>query len=288
MTGQPRTKKRYAVIDADSIAYAAASVAQDEIRWSPDEEPMTASNPAVVRTAAIALADKWIKMAGAKTSILVLSDRSRPRSTFRYRFYPKYKTGRSEATRPELLDYARSVLMGSYDTLTHPGLEADDAIGLWMTGVAGEDSVSVSIDKDMLTLPGYHINPRTGKVHVQSKLDADKAWATQTIIGDKVDGYPGIPNSGPAAARKILGGALDREAMFAAIVDLAEDRHRRAAQVAKFLGSTPLDFALEQARLAHILQDGEYKDEGQGPRVKLWQPDGNGEWIHAYPPDDHV
>lgn len=270
-----------AILDGDIIAYQAASVAMQQIDWDGDGNSSLYHNKGTAQQAVMGTTDRWIKTAGTKQAVVALSDRSRPQGTFRYRISHTYKTGRSEAARPELLDYARGLLMANYDTIEWSGLEADDVIGILMTGDKGDQHIAVSLDKDMFTLPGTHVHPVTGITTQQDKLSADLYWATQTITGDVVDGYPGIPGAGAVAAKKWLDGRNNRSDMFEAILQLASKQHSRPKQKAKFLGTDYASFAIEQARLAHILQDGDYKG-GDDPQVRLWQPNNNGRWINAY------
>jgi hypothetical protein len=86
------------------------------------------------------------------------------------------------------------------------GLEADDLLGIAGTDLARwGQSVIVSIDKDLETVPAFVFNPSKDRRPRQvSMAQADYRWMTQTLTGDSCDGYPGCPKIGPVKATKIF------------------------------------------------------------------------------------
>jgi len=180
---------------------------------------------------------------------------SDPDDNWRFRVLPTYKASRNKpkpAGYFELREYARE----TYKARMVPTLEGDDVLGIWATGkgIKGE-KIIVSIDKDMKTLPGMWwdpLHPERG-IREFSRAEADRFHLLQTLMGDAVDEYKGIPGVGPKKAEKIL----DEECSWAAVVRAYESK-----------GLTEED-ALQQARVAHILRVG-----GFSPRkgVSLWRP----------------
>jgi hypothetical protein len=65
-----------------------------------------------------------------------------------------YKGNRAGSVPPKHLSAIRSHLVTKWNAVLSAGEEADDLIGIAMT--AEPDSVSCSIDKDLLQLPGRH------------------------------------------------------------------------------------------------------------------------------------
>lgn len=178
---------------------------------------------------------------------------------YRREIFPEYKLNRAE--RPELplipilKEYATSV----YGTTEEKGLEADDVLSIWATSkeaFGGRRKVLVSIDKDMLTIPGANIynpdHPDRGIV-TPTREEADRFHLHQTLTGDSVDNYKGCPLIGEVKAARIL----DQDCSWGAVVAAYEKK-----------GLTEED-ALVQARLARLLRSGEYSRK-HGPH--LWRP----------------
>jgi DNA polymerase-1 len=145
-----------------------------------------------------------------------------------------------------------------------PGLEADDCLGILATGeVAGfmGDKVVCSIDKDMLSFPCnlYNWNHPELGVQVIYESDANRAFYSQILTGDAVDGYPGCPGVGPVRAKKLLADA-DIDSAWGIIVKAYEKK-----------GLTEKD-ALIQARVARILRSEDYNFVNKTPI--LWVPKG--------------
>ena len=81
---------------------------------------------------------------------------------------------------------------------THvPRLEADDCVSVYSTVIAekkGQSFVVCSPDKDVLRqVPGKHFNYQKMEWVNTSEEDANKFLWMQTLMGDSIDGIPGIP-----------------------------------------------------------------------------------------------
>jgi DNA polymerase I len=87
-----------------------------------------------------------------------------------------------------------------------------------------------------------------------SEADADKAFFTQVLTGDPVDGYKGVPGIGPKKAETILGTRPSWGAVEQAFIKAGMTR----------------DDAIQQARLARILRWTDWHDEIQ--EIRLWTP----------------
>ena len=112
----------------------------------------------------------------------------------------------------------------------------------------------------MQTIPGMWYSPR-GDAPVEITEDhANYFHMHQTLMGDQVDNYTGIPGVGPANAKKILE-ATDGtpQARWEAVVDA--------------YGKAGLEEsdALIQARCAHLLHWDDYNMKTK--EVRLWKPD---------------
>ena len=114
----------------------------------------------------------------------------------------------------------------------------------------------VSVDKDMLTLPGLHL--RDGELVEISRLEADRNFYRQVLTGDASDNYPGCPGVGPVGADKLLAGCSTEVEMWDEVLK---------AFLKKGFGEV---YAKTQARCARILRAGEY-DLTSGTPL-LWSP----------------
>lgn len=141
-------------------------------------------------------------------------------------------------------------------------LEADDILGILATGPwIGGEKVIATKDKDLLQIPGLHINHADldRGVHEVTVEQGDRWHLYQTLVGDQCDGYKGCPGIGPKKAERILnelGSSLEER--WIGVVTVFEER-----------GLTEAD-ALLQARLARICRASDWDYENKV--VKLWSP----------------
>lgn len=189
-------------------------------------------------------------------------------ANFRKSLYPMYK-GDRPTERPVILDQLKNYLMDAYRPELIPNLEADDVLGIMSTEPNDEDRIIVSIDKDLLQIPGKLFNPTkvAEGIQVTNLREADLRFYGQWLTGDATDSYPGVPGVGPKKADKVIAEAFRqyelcgrtapwRELVEAAIVSTYE-RY-----------SLDYVYALCQGRLARILRHGDYVDG----KVQLWCP----------------
>jgi DNA polymerase-1 len=143
----------------------------------------------------------------------------------------------------------------------HETLEADDVLGLLSTSktLTGKRTI-VTIDKDLLTVPGLLWNPDKPDDGVvsTSEEEADYRHLLQTLTGDATDGYSGCPGVGPKTAEKMLAD-VEPELRWLRIVEAYEKAGFGAEE------------ALRQARVARVLRRGEYDTKAK--KVHLWTPD---------------
>jgi len=234
------------LIDGDIIAYKASASAETPIDWG-DGLWTLHSHEADVAIRIEEQIDKLLNEAPVQDCIVALSDKE----NFRKKLAPYYKANRSNVRKPMLLSWARSYIIGKYNTIIYKGLEADDVLGI--LGTANKDTIIWSEDKDLQTIPALHwLN---GEVVEIGEVEADHNFFIQTLTGDATDNYKGCPSVGTKTAEKIL----EFGDGWGAVV---------RAYISKGLSE---EVALENARLARILRNGEYDtDTGE---VTLWNPD---------------
>lgn len=234
------------LIDGDIIAYKAATSAETPINWGDGHWTLHAFE-ADVDVRIKQQIDKLVTEAPVADCIVALSDKQNYRKKLVADYY---KANRKDTRKPMLLPYAREYISKEYNTIIYRELEADDVLGI--LGSSNSETIIWSEDKDLLTIPAKHWID--GEVVEQTTQMADHMFYYQTLIGDATDNYKGCPGVGAKTAEKIL----DEDCSWDAVVNAFE---------AKGLSE---EVALENARLARILRDGEY-DTDTG-KVKLWTP----------------
>lgn len=246
------------LIDGDPIAYQAAFANEQRIDWGDGEPTVTHDE-----TAALADVDLYIEKLrgdlGVKDVIVALSVATQ--TGWRRPILPTYKANRAKAHKPLALEPCRQLLLKRWKAYIRPTLEADDVLGILATHrtlVKGEKIV-VSIDKDLRQVPGRIYNPRSEEMVEVSEEDGDYLHMLQTLTGDTVDGYTGLPGIGPVKAAKLLG---ERDVPL-----LQWWAHVVAAYEAKGLTE---DDALVQARVARVCRAEDY--DFKKKEVRLWTP----------------
>jgi len=251
---------RTLLIDGDVIAYQFACASEVSINWGDDFWTLHA-DAKVAKTQMTESLEILKENLNADTIVIALSDSSR--EYFRKEILPTYKDNRSKVRKPIILKELRQFLRDNYKFYEKEALEGDDVLGILATHpklVPGEKIV-VSIDKDLLTIPGLHYNtrhPENGVVQVSEDL-ADYYHLFQTLTGDSSDGFSGCPGIGAKRAEQILAMADgDKSQLWPCVVKAFED-----AGFGK-------EEALRQARVARILRADEY-DYKIGQPI-LWKP----------------
>jgi DNA polymerase-1 len=235
------------LIDADLLLYKAAIGSEFSCNWGDDNWVLSAN----LQQAKDAITARIHGMqehfeTGAYT--LVRSDRE----NFRKQLFPEYKGNREDVRKPIIFNQLVDWLDDAYSCIYYGQLEADDTLGILHTQDPNSDTIIVSEDKDMLTVPGKLY--RGGELITVTPEMARYHHMCQTLTGDATDGYPGCPGVGPKTAEKLLQGAP--EGFWGVVV-----------QAYQKPGLTE-DDALLNARMAYILQAENWNDG----EIKLWQP----------------
>jgi DNA polymerase I len=232
------------IIDADIVAFKATASAETPVNWGDGHWTLHCFEDDVALRIDEQI-HKLVSEAPVQDCILALSDVN----NFRKEVAPYYKANRKDVRKPMLLPWARQYMIDKYNTIIYKNLEADDVLGI--LGTSNEDTILWSEDKDLLTIPAKHWID--GEVFEQDEAGADYNFYYQTLIGDTTDNYKGCPKVGSVTAHKLLGANSSWDTVVEAFAKQG-------------LSET---VAIEQARLARILRDGEY-DTDTG-KVKLWK-----------------
>ena len=174
---------------------------------------------------------------------------------YRKDYWPTYKDNREGKPAPPLLGLCKKILSSCDKVIQKPRLEADDLIGI---GMGTMTMIGVSLDKDLMSCPGWFWNPDKMDFPMLISQDiADYCFHKQWLMGDSTDNIPGIPKIGKVKAERYL-------------KDVSPSN--RTALVMKLYEEKDLDLAycLSQARCVRILRLGEW-DKTTGKHVP-WCP----------------
>jgi len=262
----PLSKKVRFLIDGDLLTFAAASATQDDIHWNHEagdsEEQiwttfvnLDAAMSKFKADLSKLVSDGTKAMQGGPDEVMFCLTGP---NNFRKKVLPTYKSnrGRKPSGYAHFLEMVQEYVEGleGYTFFRRDGLEADDCLGILGTHqLTKYRPIIWSRDKDLRMVPCEH--------YVDGEIvGAEDGWEMrhplQTLTGDTVDGYKGLPGCGPVAAKKVLAG--DPETVWERV---------EAAYLKKGLTR---DDMLVQARVARILTAADY-DFKTGKPI-LWEP----------------
>ncbi len=254
------SQKRVLLIDADVLAYQAASACEEALEWEPGYWTWNVPWDAVVKAYEAELKNIIKTLKGDEVK-LCLTDSL---GNFRSKILPTYKGNRSFIKKPVVLKAFKQWLIDEKGAYFKEGLEGDDCLGILSTrpNPNNEERIIVSSDKDMKSIPGLFVRWGTQErdVLLISEDEANYNHMFQTLTGDITDGYKGLPGCGAVSAKKILGDkpGMSSQELWEAVV--------AAFKKAKL---TEED-ALVQARVARILRASDYNFKKK--EVILWKP----------------
>jgi 5'-3' exonuclease len=236
------------LIDGDIVAYRAAAGAEQPVNWG-DGLWTLHSYEADVRKAVDETIAKLVEDSGADVYETPLSCTH----NFRKTVADYYKANRKDVRKPMLLAYAKEYIMEKHNGMVWKNLEADDVLGILTSH--SSNYLCFSQDKDLRTIPGRHWID--GKEVIITEDEADLFFFTQVLTGDITDNYKGCPKIGAKTAEKIL-------------KDVEPKDYWQTVVHTFYKAGLGAEVALENARLARILRDGEY--DVTTNEVKLWTP----------------
>ena len=199
------------------------------------------------------------KLSPSKVSIYLSPDR-----TFRHdlaRTKP-YKGNRVQP-KPKYLKEVENYLVKQYGATFGSNIEADDEIGIAISKDP-EGTVSISIDKDLLQIPGWHYNWVEDRIQSISPKQADFNFYTQMLTGDVTDNIPGIAGLGPKGAARIIDGAKSSADLCSRVWSVYRGEFTDAQKARNYF--------FEQAELLWILREQERfggKFKGYHPPITL-------------------
>lgn len=189
-----------ALIDADELVYKAVTTPISFLTEADEIETHDVETMSDAVSNFTALLTQWTEKSGATDTVLCFS--CQDRKLYRKHFYVGYKANR-QSEKPkwywELIDWSKE----NFQWVEEPGFEADDLVGILHTGIY-PDSIMVSSDKDMNTIPGKRYSPYHNEIYEVSEYAATMNWLMQAVTGDSSDGYGGIKGIGKSKAEVLL------------------------------------------------------------------------------------
>lgn len=166
------------------------------------------------------------------------------KENWRKKLNPEYKSNRK--TKPPMYDVIKQWLLKNKEVVSLPNLEADDTARIIYEDYQSYpcEKVIVSIDKDFYSVPCefYRDLHNNKDIEVISEQDAKKHLMRQIIMGDKTDGYNGIPGCG----EKFCDEFITNETTLGDVLELYKEK-----------GLTPQDYLINKA-MATIVSIKEY------------------------------
>lgn len=132
-----------------------------------------------------------------------------------------YKGNRADSKKPQHYDVVREYLIKWWKAEVIQGKEADDALGCAQT----DETCIVSIDKDLLMIPGAHYNFVKDEYKVITEQDGWKNFYTQLLTGDRTDNICGVKGIGPKTAAKILAACKSKSSLHKTVTSVYKEHY---------------------------------------------------------------
>lgn len=178
---------------------------------------------------------------------------------WRYAIYPEYKANRKGKPIPMWLEDVREYLLTRWNAQLVNGMEVDDMCGIRMT--QEEHAICVSLDKDLLTVPGEHYNFANQNRCYISPWEAQVRFYSQLLTGDASDNIPAFDGKFRTSVPQFVQKLLDPLTEMEEEVDMYEYVKDIWISTADcFAGDAPIVSLMHRnAQCLYILRkDGEY------------------------------
>ena len=174
-------------LDGDVVAYSVSFKSEDE----PVEKALVSAR---------ATLQSIINECGDEGIIYLTDSASNFRIAEASPAYP-YKGHRKGDVKPTHLEAIRQYMIDEFDAQLQVGQEADDALAI---AAVQQGHGIATIDKDLLGVPSWNYNWKTGVIKYVTEEEADRFFYTQMLTGDSTDNIPGLmKRTGKKAMPKI-------------------------------------------------------------------------------------
>jgi hypothetical protein len=237
-------EEKVVVFDADSLPFICSYQPKNDEFGNPTEY-YTKKNggfdiaEGILNEKLLGIFNKIEEYFTIKTIYLCVKGNNNPRK----QWLSSYKTHRPET--PEIVNYLHNILIEKHNAFIAPIGEADDAIKT-LVDTLRDNALICGIDKDLLTISGYHYNYSKDFYQYIDEKTANYNFWTQVLIGDSTD----FENLSPKIGKKYAEKVLD--------IDMTEEEYKEAVYngfLKAWKGN--VDLAKEKMELSYKL-------------VKLW------------------
>lgn len=150
-------------------------------------------------------------------------------SNFRKLLCPDYKANRTQPD-PRWLQDCKEFLLTEWSAKMMEFYEADDLLGINQT----QDSIIVSLDKDLKMIPGEHYSweiktvkwTKPAEFTSVTEEQGIRTFYTQMLVGDRTDNVIGIAGLGPVKSKKYLSSAETEQDLFDLVYNKYDDPQR--------------------------------------------------------------
>ena len=240
------------LIDADWLIYSSCCSCEQDVKWDENLHTLHCDERDIHEMIDSRI-DYYQTIADDKTDVVMCFTEY---PTFRHQIFSDYKANRKNKRKPLALYAMVEQIKQRYESVSYTGLEGDDVLGLLATSKRYSNSIVVSPDKDMKTVPCTLI--ASDDMELITKKKADRNWMLQALTGDTTDNFKGLIGCGPVTADKILGDAKTLPDMWDKVVKAYEKKKQSFTD------------ALLTARLSRILREGDFNYKTK--EVELWTP----------------
>lgn len=115
------------------------------------------------------------------------------------------------------------------------GMEADDAIGIEAYRNEPDETIIVSIDKDLNMIRGHHYNFVKEEKYFITEEEAIRNFYLQILTGDKIDNIIGLDGIGPVKSKKLLKDCNTELEMYEAVLKAYDGDEARVLENARLL-----------------------------------------------------
>ena len=114
----------------------------------------------------------------------------------------QYKGNRPSDGKPKMHREIRTYLIYNWGAELVHGQETDDEMAIRQAQSKAK-TIIVAVDKDMLQVPGWHLNPNKGFKHIGPQEALERLYV-QCLTGDSVDNIGGCYKIGPKGAQELI------------------------------------------------------------------------------------
>ena len=143
--------------------------------------------------------------------------------------------GNRVAPKPYHFQLLREYMERAWGFEVIDGMEADDAIGIEAYRHEPEETIIVSIDKDLNMIRGNHYNFVKEEKYFVTEEEAIRNFYLQILTGDKVDNIIGLQGVGPVKSKKLLADCNTELEMYEAVLKAYDGDEARVLENARLL-----------------------------------------------------